>query len=508
MGKMMHRMNRVVLGLLLGAATIVPGLSGQEIPEADSRPLYSPRSGVSKATIGTLDSEIDQFMSVQYYRDMKNMKTWLAFAGSDEQGFNLGYARNLGSLYLGISYGGSLIDDLFARITNRDPANITKNDTMNTDENDVTSTGHRIMDAATGTLSGTAYSKNDISILFGFGNIGIKLGFTEYLEGTYNPQFSTGRSPENSTRTMLIDSKFENSIKPSLQFGGKFKPGSITFRPMLWAAFDIHQLSQSSNTNEFVTWFEPTDDASGTDITNRIWEYLGDYVEPSGGINLGFDFSKSDRMRSEFSLGYGVAYRVYNNNDDATTDLSEFIFTTVRPPDLDVLPGNGIIKNDRTITELFDLRNHIAAAFLFSSELNTRLSIGVKGGVDIDYNIMNKTDTKTGMEDTKVAESVITDFAINPELDVGVSFRIIPEHFAMHAGLGILLYAYNKTTTLLTVGDNTTKQEERNLSMPSVRFGTGLTFNFNANAAVDALLISSGLDIDATKFTLLLSMKY
>ncbi|MDR3334515.1 MAG: hypothetical protein LBT13_06475 [Treponema sp.] len=499
-------MNRVVLGLLLGAATIVPGLNGQVIPEADSRPLYSPRSGLSKATIGTLDSDIDRFMSVQYYRDMKNMNTWFAFVGSDEQGFNLGYARNLGSLYLGISYGGSLIDDLFSRITNRDPANITKNDTMNTDANDVTSTDHRIMDAATGSLSGTAYSKNDIGILFGFGNIGIKLGFTEYLEGTYNPTFITIRGPENSTRTMLVDSKFENSIKPSVQFGGKFKNSSITFRPMLWAAFDIHQLSQSSNENVFVTWFETTDEDgqaidSRTDITNSTWEYLGDYVEPSGGISLGFDFSKSDRMRSEFSLGYNAAYRMYNNNDAAITDLSELVFTTV-PPD------NGIIKNDRTITELFDLRNHIAAAFLFSSELNTRLSIGVKGGVDIDYNIMNKTDTTTGGAETAVGESTITTFAINPELDVGVSFRFIPEHFAMHAGLGILLYAYDETTTLLTVGDDTTKQVERNLSMPTLRFGTGLTFNFNVNTAVDVLLISSGLDMDATKFTLLFSMKY
>jgi hypothetical protein len=142
--------------------------------------------------------------------------------------------------------------------------------------------------------------------------------------------------------------------------------------------------------------------------------------------------------------------------------------------------------------------------------------------VDFGFGLLQMTQTNNdvnyigGIKNYTVTEewtSSDTVFSVSPNLGLGVSYKLIPDHFAIHAGLGIVLFSYREVKTEYTQKnqfsgvsvDNTTTVKD--MYLPSTKLGAGLTLNFTETVAIDLMAIMSGLSFDSTKITALVTVK-
>ncbi|MDR3249299.1 MAG: hypothetical protein LBT39_10995, partial [Treponema sp.] len=203
-----------------------------ELPEARSTPF--PESSTSKATIGTISADGDYFMSVLDWSSINNMQSTFVLAGVDENGLVMGYAQKAGKVYLGVSYGGSLVDELFRRITNQDVDTLRKQDSVTKDPSTYSTS---LLNQNDKTPPGVTISNNDVNLILGAGVFGLRLGFSEYIRAA---EIS---DDETSTTVWNKEHGFESSLKPSLEMGFNFKAGPVRVKPAFRGAFDIHEYS-------------------------------------------------------------------------------------------------------------------------------------------------------------------------------------------------------------------------------------------------------------------------
>jgi hypothetical protein len=461
-----------------------PPLGLDELP--DSRPLRLPQSSTNKATIGTVSGDGDYFMSVLDWGSIKNMDSNFFLAGVDEYGLSVGYGQKAGKLYLGASYSGSLIDELFRRMTNQDVLTLRKEDTITGGSSGAYVSS--LLDQDNKTPPGETISNNDINLILGSGAFGLRFGFAEWI-----------RAMETSIDSpyWLKEKTFESSLKPSLELGFNFLTGPVQVKTALRTAFDIHEYS--SNTGGIVT-------------TNWVvQERLINFYEPSVGFTLGFDFANSEKASAELILDADLAFRLYRASDDPDYARSLWYSgaTSGGFPEFPIDPAASLaptpVRNYK-VTIPTDLRITGAPRFAYSGDVSQRLTLGVKleMGIGFDTLTIEQTDSVNPSEHS----SSITDFSIAPDFSIGASFHLIPDHFSLHAGLGLMLFSFRKVTTESEVnGSSDPEVTQKTMSLPSARFAAGLTLNLTEAVAIDLMAVTSGISIDATKFTLLLTAK-
>jgi hypothetical protein len=468
-----------------------------EIEFADISPAisgYTPHSGTYKATVETINSNVDLFMSVLDFSSVK-MRNWFSYMGVDEKGINLGYAVTLGSAYLGVSYGGSLIDELLQRITNQDIVTLQKRDEIKKDSSG-TSAKPGLVDPDGKPIEGIAASENTIGLILGTGIFGLKLGFAAYLEGR-----------EIGSENQDYEHSFESSLKPSIELGWNFPIGSVRTKVALRGAYDMHQYVSTIGE----TFYYMPDGAIESSFVRR--EVYQDFTEPSGGLTLGFEFGLGRNTRAEFDLIGDAAFRMYRSNEQDGISIAWRITDTVAVPPVSE-------DTDVVAPEIFDLRISGNPVFALTGDVSERLTIGGRFNLAIKYNIftisqsLNKSNIDPATGDkivTPVSTVKISDsrLSITPELGLGAKFTLWPDHFSLHAGFGINLFSYNETVTAhtRTIGgiDTEATNTLRILDLPATKITAGLTLHLTTDMALDLLAITSGLDIDVTKLTILLT---
>jgi hypothetical protein len=429
------------------------------------------------------------------------MESNLIMAGVDEYGLSIGYAQKAGSLYLGVSYSGSLIDELFRRMTNQDVLTLRKQDTV-TETSYLTS----LIDQDGKTPPGETVSNNDINLILGAGSFGLRVGFAEYI-----------RAVEISSEDpyWLKEKTFESSMKPSLELGFNFKAGPVRVKPGLRVAFDIHDFKSSIGVVEDVSAVVAGGLFTAPGNNWVIHDRLINFSEASAGITLGFDFSDSETVSSELILDGDFALRFYRTEDDPDRIRSNWWAdsTSSGYPEFPtpVTPGPPPVPQDPTIGYAVsiptDLRIAGVPRFVYTGDLGQRLTLGMKLEVGTGFEMLTIEQTESGIT-TGERSSSISAFSITPDFSIGASFHLIPEHFSLHAGLGLMLFSYRQVSTETSVnGTDEPKITEKTMGLPSARFAAGLTLNFTENVAMDLMAITSGITIDATKFTLLLTVK-
>jgi hypothetical protein len=433
-------------------------------------------------------------MSVLDFNAVK-MQKWFSYAGIDEDGVNLGYAAKLGPTYLGISYGGSLIDELLRRITNQDILTLQKRDEIRKDSSGI-STTPGLVDAEGKRIEGITTSENTVGLVFGAGIFGLKLGFAAHLQGR-----EIGSEDQN------YEHAFESSLKPSLELGWNFPVGSVQTKIALRGAYDMHQyISVTGET----FYYMPAAAIESSFVRKEVYQ---DFTEPSGGLTLGFEFGQGKNVRAEFDLIGDVAYRIYRSNEqDGIMTTWKVTNTVVTPPVLENM--------DVAAPEIFDLRISGNPVFALTSNISDRLTIGARINLAIGYDVFTISqslnsfaiDTATGAKiSIPVSVVKISDsrLSITPELGIGTMFTLWPDHFSMQAGFGINLFSYNETASARTRTkdgvDTETTDTLKILDLPATKITAGLTLNLTTGMALDLLAITSGLDIDATKLTILLT---
>jgi hypothetical protein len=430
--------------------------------------------------MGTISGDGDYFMSVLDWSSIQNMRSNLFITGIDDYGLSMGYAHKANKVYLGVSYSGSLVDELFRRMTNQEVLSLRKEDTITPGKSYVSS----LLDQEGKTPPGITESKNDVNLILGAGVFGLRLGFAEYIR-------AVDLDSEASALDWTKEQSFDTSLKPSLEFGFNFKVGSVRVKPSLRAAFDIHEYSSLDG------WLD-------TDWV--VNEKMINYNEPSAGITLGFDFAKSDHASAELILDADAAYRLYRKQGDTDPVRSIWYYDATPTPSFPLVPPS---DEQYDVTIPMDLRITGSPRFVYTGELSPKFTLGVKVEAGIGYDILS-----ISQEDSSSADLVdkITRLTITPDLAIGASFHLIPGHFSLHTGIGLNLFSYQETKTEYSgslAGTLTLEPEQtvKVIELPSARFAAGLSLNLTEALAVDLMAVTSGLSMDATKFTLLLTVK-
>jgi hypothetical protein len=480
----------LILGFLpiLGAQT--PGAPEFQDLLPGSRETHFPESSTSKATVGTLSGDADAFMSPVDWGSIENMDSSFVLAGVDEWGLSLGYARKLGKSYLGVSYSGDLIDELYRRFSNKDTESLWKTETRDTSQ---IHSGPSLINGSGETPAGLVISNNDINIIFGIGVFGIRVGFAEWIRSVQN----------ESDQPWGAEKSLESSLKPNLEVGFNIQAGKVTIKPAIRAAFDIHEYESVKAYLEMGT--------SPTALNWMVREDRINFWEPSAGLSLGVEVALSDTTSIEFGLEGDAAYRMYREPGDPDQIVSSYKTGTgavpTSPLDYSSVTGPAVlIVDDLTIP--IDLRATGAPSFAFTSDIGERLTLGAKIAVDGGFDFLI-TENENGPN--KLITTVMA-ISVAPDVALGASFHLIPDHFSLHAGIGLQLFSYSHITTNVDteVAGTTTsapKVTATSLGLPSARFGGGLTVNFTQAVALDAMAFSSGLDFDSTLFNLLLTIK-
>jgi hypothetical protein len=484
------------------AFVVIPALSlsAQPTPQTigfDDLPgplnAFNPQSGLYKASQGTLTDDADKYLSVLDFNRLSTNK-WFFEVGVDEsftEGLNVGFGAFIGKAYLGVGYGGSLIDELAMLLTNKTVYGM-KLERTNTDTPILTNNAGEELTAEKST------SDNSLSVIFGTGIFGLKLGFHEFVQGI------------NSKDGVL---SIESSLKPSLELGFNAGKGKFRFMWALRAAYDLHQYQSNATT----TVREIAGATATTWTTVRKDSF--DFNEGSAGITLGFDFQNSAHTQAELDIIADLRYRGsllgdwlgYVNDDMIDLVISVWdIRDTTTSSWATATPVKTVFKT----SEIEDLRIPGAISFTYKRDITPKVTIGGKLNVYGEFNFLNMTQFETAGTDLKY-ETEITNILVKPDLAVGVNFNLLPDHFAVYGGLGIELFSYDQTTTKTDIFDVATGDKVdddsdtvKTIGVPTVRLAFGLKVNFTKNAALDLLAVAANVtQIDATKLTMLFTIK-
>jgi hypothetical protein len=496
----------LILGFLpiLGAQT-PPRLYDVEGLLPGSLDLHLPESSLSKATGGTLTGDADAFMSTVDWSSIEGMESTFILGGVDEYGLALGFAKKLGKVYLGASYSGDLIDELYRRVTNKEIDNLWKTDVKDDANDTFTSSLYR----DDGVPAGAATSNNDVNIIFGVGVFGLRLGFAEWIQSVENYSDAPYWEFQESLETVL---------KPNLELGFNIQAGKVTIKPALWGALEIHQFKSKtgdlnpdagSSTNPQVSWVIRDDQINFTEL--------------SGGLSLGFDIALSDTSSISFGLEGEGALRLYKDPDDPDGILSSLESGNATTGGYPLFPlrtgssGGYLIKGGTytpagspglplgtKVSIPLDLQISGAPSFGFTGDISERVTLGLNIAINGGFGLLTVEDDD-GVDVNSITTTVL---GAAPDLALGASFHLIPDHFSLHAGIGVELFSFSYATSEAEFsGVTVPKKTTTSFGMPHVRFGGGLTVNLTEAVALDAMAFSSGLDFDSTKFNLLLTLK-
>ncbi|MDR1094862.1 MAG: hypothetical protein LBL31_00555 [Spirochaetaceae bacterium] len=420
--------------------------------------LFNPESGLYRASMGTIRSDIDSFMDVGAFRDTAFPKM-ITYVGFDPQGITLGVGMKLGHFYFGVAYGGSLIQDLFSRATNQDPSEL--NLKLNSSGDSLTEVPG-VFDSVGGKPA-EAKNRNEFNIFLGLWRIGMKIGFSQML---------TVAQPQGDEAVMEVGKAgqgftFENAMVPSFALGASIPiKNSLFIIPEVSAQMDIHQFVNGSDPHTtIINGIAVPDFYSGyTQVFNeaKIGADLGiAYRNPGSEIRLGGGYYLKKRLTGfDIESGAEITHIVVNNN------AAETIISTYD-----------------------NLEQQIVPYILYSGVMGERGKIGVKLLADIRFNEYFLTPD-SNVQAYGDYETHAKEIHVKPELDFGGTFALLPDRFSLHAGFGLNLYTFNiSDSENKSLGqDNSSIQE----TLPSTRFAVGFTVNLDTNTTIDMLLITSG----------------
>ncbi|MDR0525937.1 MAG: hypothetical protein LBG90_08740 [Spirochaetaceae bacterium] len=483
-------------------------------PPSTEPNLFTPESGAHRATLGTIKTDIDGFLDVGGFRDT-GFGTYMAYAGFDPRGVTVGFGIKLDWFYFGFAYGGSLIQELIARMTNQSTSELRlalEDDSpgVKTDQ---------------GEYPKDVQNRNEFSVLIGFWRLGIKLGFSQIVSAI---------QPDAKNMYVGIASpfSFENALVPSVAIGASIPIGDKFFIiPQVQVQMDIHQFIDGDK--EERPYANVSNPGSSSDTVEYFSMYSQMYTEYKIGGDLGFAI-RNDTSEVRFGAGFTLNKRISPDNPldlSSGEDIKHYVKDTTGSE-------TAIIESVYTNTE-FEIKPYGN----FSGNVTEKLKLGFKLLFDVRIN-MSETERISPDTISITINSTSTDFVpgafgdynkeglevyLKPELDLGLSFAILPERFALHAGFGLNLFAFtffNGTLDKPIYNDGENKDQKVFAEiLPSARFAFGFTVNLTANIALEMLLITSGkFDFkdepdytnmtslkrsmrDASKFTLFLTMK-
>ncbi|MDR1257432.1 MAG: hypothetical protein LBJ86_06765 [Spirochaetaceae bacterium] len=453
-----------IIGLTVALSITGLSLFAQEYkisspPAPTETNLFNPESGLYRASMGTIRSDIDRFMDVGEFRETSFDKM-LTYVGFETQGITIGAGMKLGMFYFGIAYGGSLIQDLFSRATNQDPSELSLElETANGSTTEIPGVYDSNRDKPS-----EANSRNEFNIFLGLWRFGLKIGFSQTL---------TVSQPQGEEVSMEAGKSgprgfaFENALVPSIALGVSIPiKGKVFIVPEISAQLDIHQ---------FVEGADPDYEIINGQNVPFYSVYTQMYNEAKVGADLGL-IIRSPKSEMRFGGGYYLKKRVSGFDINSGAEITHIVV------------DNGTDVKIKSVYE--NLEQEITPYFLYTGSIGERFKVGIKVLADVRINDYYMTP-EGGVQVYGDYETYEQEIYVRPELNFGGTFTILPDRFALHAGFGLNLHTFNiKTAENKSLPD----KDESSLveTLPSTRFAVGFTVNLTKTVTIDMLLITSG----------------
>ena len=434
-----------------------------------------PASPTNKATAGLASSEADQFMSVLDWSQVKFDKvfTYAGFERYNKGKIDLGAAFKAGPLYIGSWYHGTLGDFLSKK--------------ENHVKTELTESGGTITNKKE-TKEGKVEKYYDVDhkavVLFGFGNIGINLGYERddiNKYGTYdlthtlnNDSVTTNTNSLGTTETKYDPNGFIKAAKhtPFIGFGMNIALGKLTLSPTASFKVTIDETSKKANQttiNKYATYNSTIKQAKAESGAN-----VG--IKGKFGVDLGL----GDSVNSSFNLDYDFTVNIY---DKTYTDISgakhkingNYKIETDEIKDEYNFASSGNHKVTRTfkpeITKKSSFTNKLSMGYKMQKDFD-RLSLfaGVEAPVTFSLDTAAKQTNETVItklthidpsnhhndyeEESKTIAPIetqkITTIAVDPALKLGLSYAAIPSKLFLNFGAKANIFGKNGYSTTIT----------------------------------------------------------
>lgn len=532
-------------------------------------PLTAQVSNTLRATAGNIETDVDNFMSVNDYNEV-DMEKWFGYVGPDWGGvLSLGYARKIGGIYLGTYYNGNVLDMNWNGST----------EIIEVETNPTVVNGIVISEKVTTTTETrepAIDTNNSVGVLIGAFGMGFRLSFEEDMEtasGRLN-EWGNGAtdiiSIDSATGIKTVDkytdgSMVEGTMIPSLSWGMNLPLAGMTLKPTatLKVAFDQDSITSTRTQDTKINGTRPLDfplvvTTAGTSANT---------ITPSILLGAELLMGEKDATRKSFGLNYTLGLDLYSNTYKNASGSDEKVKGTVltfKNTTSTTKSDNNttvVTSNVANISERSAMNHYLSPSFRYSKDVSDRVSLSLYTGVDVMYETSSTTSKKIETTITNgksvspdLADSYvatihtttpgntveITELNVFPGFTGGLTYSVIPKVFTLNAGLSVNAPSFRTSTTKTTRSDfykRTTKMidgegtvvqddivitgsgvdlEDPRTESKSVTnhwseldasISGGFTLNIHENIALDALMTGTGVTINATQFSLILTIK-
>jgi len=426
----------------------------------------------STATSGRLRSNADNFIRADAYSGIKFDKffTMVGYSssGSSSQNASLGFAAKAGGLYIGAYYGGTF----WANIPN-----VSYTEAYGTWLGDPNA---NVRSYTLPTIVGGSAPSNNLSLLFGFLDMGVRLSLFTDKEMFSDTNFKSGGTQYSSYDTE------DGGFTPQLLWSMSKSLTSIGIQPYVAVTLDFDRNYTKSSTYSYdaVTASYVAGPASITSVKNgttnngitnnenKITANVG-----LGGVTLvnknGFKFSAD--------LDYKFDITIYDN-EYTYNDL--FGDTYIRSGFQGTLTGGKYVEqgtSTHTITpSLSGQWSGGPLSFRFKVNLNVPITASTSTS-----NMLNPDGSGSLLRDGSDSSSINVGF--NPDIRLAAQWKIIPQ-LTLNLGGRINFSTISSTTNTTTytsgiINDNSSSTTVNNTNPTSITnsLAMGLTINATDN---------------------------
>jgi len=496
-------------------------------------PVAAQTSNTKTSTAGLFSNDVDYFNNYHKYANVfKNGGDWFAYVTGVANTAILGYARNFGGLYLGIYYRGNIVN--LGSQTETHSLTPTWNDPL------------EILEQTTETTSfgGTQLlsSNNRFEFLIGVAGQGIKVGFYENYSVDQNAGSNLrdivvvdhldGRKDYTGA---VVDYQYKTgTITPYLGWGTNIPIGGMNLMPFVDLSFAIYE-------NKQVDIYESYTTVNGNkqSVDRSVGAgYNSGYLTPSASLGAKLDLAKKNTSVPQLSLTYAFSMNLYNNDYSATGLSGDSVPGTVSWTTGSVDRETHYADRTETATNLTlninertSMTNQITLRYQITGEPLDNFKLGFYTQVPVNltssstnqytraitktvvkYNWDNPGYTSETEALTYQAKTETSNFSLGLNLGLGASYKLIPDRFAINAGITAtpLTWSYqtvkttpnsaNITTSKTTQDDGSVTQNDKTVTLSttadsvavtdywnwwSANLYGGFVFNFNDKAALD-----------------------
>jgi len=431
--------------------------------------LGAQTSSQKTATAEVFGNNVDKFMNVNKYTEI-GLENWFGYMGVSNGILELGYAKQLGGLYLSLFYKGNILDKI---------SNSSK--TLKTEWNTNLQTKLSEYDGEWYDESNGTTPSNNFNLLIGVANMGFKLGFDEnytFYDAPYNAN-RTSWSGKNTNIDGSVNYWGNDSISydqtkgymtPAFDWGMRLDLGdSKILMPRLGAKL---KFASDELVDEYYT--NGHNELNGNIVGPKNITKKGQnngYMDLTASAGVTFYTDSTMYIAVDYVLGMGLYDQGLNQAGGGATGSVEGFVSWV---------NNDITETyiDRTkktntvsvnVDEKSSMSHTITPAFWkqLSSKDDVKFGIYAKVPVYISSSSSNKYTDTWGTEETTYNDANLSSqnektttrshtsglktetstLSINPSVGIGLSYALIPGKFTVNAGATIKPVAYTTTTT-------------------------------------------------------------